>query len=550
MEGMKKAGVERIYGVIGTSNIGFVNALYDYRGEIRYVSCRHEQVAASMADVEGRLRGKPGVALTHSGPGTLNALISVANAYKDGSPLILLSGAVKRKLKGTDGMLEVDHTAVFSTLCKGVFRLDEPRRTEEVFMEAYRASMSGCRGPVLIEVPEDVWEEDTGSRGFSGSLPRLHRPPLHVEDVWDCLGKLKQASRPLILSGAGVAYAGASPLLRAFAEAVKVPVITTGNGRGTLSESHPLCLGRAGFGGGNIVADAALSGADFILGLGCTLSDMTTYEYTLPVPGEVVLVNVDIMAAMRGLYKPAGVLEADVKDFLVEALETVRGSTPPERPDWWDFLESKREEWRKLLYEAASSGKTPLSPARVVFELNKMLPRRRIVTVGAGTHLLYAADFIPCEEPLTYLAATNFGAMGFGFAAAMAARLVHPDWKVVAVLGDGDFMMTIQDLETACREGIGVTILVINDCMYRVLNLRQRIQYQGRILGTCHTNPDFAALAEDFGARGFKMEKVEEIVPVLEEALAEEGPVVVEVISDPDDVPPMNLEATLRMGGG
>ncbi len=550
IEGLKAMGVRRIYGIIGTSNFAFVNALYDYRDEIRYVSCRHEQVAASMADTEGRLTGIPGVALTHSGPGTLNALISVANAYKDGSPLLLLSGAVKRKLKGSDGMLEADHQAIFSTLCRGVFRIEQADHAASVLSKAYTLAVSGGRGPVLIEVPEDVWDEEVGIDLPPFRFTGDYRPPLHVEDVWKTLEMVKEAERPLVLSGGGVAYSGSSEMLVRLVEALRVPVVTTGNGRGTIPEDHPLCLGRVGFGGGNTAADAALSGADLILGLGCVISDLTSYEYTLPIEGDLILVNIDMEAMLSCPLRPRLPIEADVRDFLTEALGAVRDYRAPERKAWWDFLENKRAEWNRTVEEARSSDKEPLGGGRVIHELSRLLPRERIITVGAGTHLLYPMAFLPCLEPLTYLSAVNFGAMGFGFPAALAAKLVRPEREVVAILGDGDFMMTLQDLETACREGIKVTVLVMNDHMYRVLNLRQRIQCQGRILGTCHGNPDFAALARAFGASGWRLERVVDIEPVLREALAAEGPAVVDVIIDPDDLPPFNLEASLRMSMG
>jgi acetolactate synthase-1/2/3 large subunit len=550
VEGMKAMGARRIYGVIGTSNIAFINALYDYQEDIRYISCRHEQVAASMADAEGRLTGIPGVALTHSGPGTLNALIAVGNAYKDCSPMILLSGAVKRKLKGSDGMLEADHLSIFTPMCKGVFRLEEAGRAEAVFSKAYSLAVSGARGPVLIEVPEDVWDEEIAGESPAFRLSAEYRPPLHVEDVWRSMELLKEARRPLLLSGGGVAYARCSDLMIRFTEALQAPVITTGNGRGTVPEGHPLCLGRVGFGGGNSVADAALSQADVILGLGCTISDMTTYEYTLPLSGEVILVNIDLEAMLSSRFRAQHLVEADVKDFLTEALGAVKDYRPPPRDEWWGLLEPKRQEWKNMVDAAVASGKVPLSPGRVINELTKLLPRERIITSGAGTHLLYPMDFMPCLEPLTFLAATNFGAMGFGFPAALAAKLVYPEKEVVAVLGDGDFMMTLQDLETACREKIKVRVLVINDYMYRVLNLRQRLQCQGRVLGTCHGNPDFAALARSFGASGWRLDKVEDTGTVLAGALAADGPAVVDVIADPDDMPPLNLEATLRMSLG
>jgi len=550
IEGLKAMGTKRIYGVIGTSNISFIDALYDYQDEIRYISCRHEQVAASMADAEGRLTGIPGVVLTHSGPGTLNSLIAVGNAYKDCSPMIVLSGAVKKKLKGSGGMLEADHRNIFAPLCKGVFRIEDAGQVAAVLSRAYTLVVSGARGPVLIEVPEDVWGDELGGDTPAFRLSAEYRPPLHVEDVWKTLGMVKEAERPLLLAGGGVAYAHCSDLLVRLAEAVQVPVITTGNGRGTIPEDHRLCLGRVGFGGGNTVADAALSEADLIMGLGCTLSDMTTYEYTLPVKGEVILVNIDLEAMVTSRFQAQYMVEADVKDYLAEALGAIRDYRPPLREAWWGFIEPKRQEWRNRVQEAIDSDKVPLSPGRMVHELSLLLPEEHIVTVGGGTHVLYPMAFLPCLKPLTYLSAVNFGAMGFGFPAALSAKLIYPESEVVAILGDGDFMMTLQDLETACREGIKVRVLVINDNMYRVLNLRQRLQCGGRILGTCHGNPDFAALARAFGAAGFRLDKVEDIVPVLREALAAPGPAVVDAIIDPDDLPPLNLEATMRMGMG
>jgi acetolactate synthase-1/2/3 large subunit len=550
IEGIKAMGGRRVYGVIGTSNIAFVNALYDYQEAIRYISCRHEQVAASMADAEGRLTRIPGVVLTHSGPGTLNALISIANAYKDCSPLICLSGAVKRKLKGSDGMLEADHQRIFSPLCKGVFRIEEAAHAQAIFSKAYTLATSQAMGPVLIEVPEEVWEEEIEGELMPFQLKREHHPSLHVESVWKALDLIKAAQRPLLLSGGGVAYAQASEKLVRLAETLQAPVITTGNGRGTIPETHPLCLGRVGFGGGTTVADIALEKADVILGLGCTLSDMTTYEYTLPVSGEVILVNIDLGAMLSSHFKASLPIEADAGEFLETALQGLKNYQPPSREEWWKVIDPVRQEWRSKIMEAIALEKVPLSPARVVHELSQLLPEDHIITVGAGTHLLYPMAFLPCTRPFTFLSAVNFGAMGFGFPAAMAAKLVHPEKEVVAIQGDGDFMMTLQDLETAVREGINIRVLIINDFMYRVLNLRQRIQYQGRILGTCHRNPDFAALARSFGAAGFRLERPEEIRPVLEEALRAEGPAIVDVISDPDDMPPLNLMAALRMSQG
>ncbi len=547
LEGIKAMGARRIYGVVGTSNVAFVSAVHDHREDLRYISCRHEQVAGSMADTEGRLTGIPGVVVTHSGPGTVNALLSVACAFKDHSPMICISGAVKRKLEGTGGQLEADHLHVFGPFCKGVFRIEHAREGASVLAEAYRLALSGAKGPVLIEVPEDVWGEEATEGTPEFRFVTDPKPSVRVEDVERMIERMKAAERPLLISGGGVASAGASDRMVRLAEALQAPVITTGNGRGTVSETHPLCLGRVGFGGGNTVADTALSRADVILGLGCTINDLMTYEYTLPMEGEVFLVNLDREATEKSTFEARDWIEADPGDYLDLAVDRVQGYEPPSRHEWWGVLKPVQEQWDASLQASIASDKIPLSPGRVVHELSRILPPDHIVAVGSGMHVMYPMSFLPCLRPLSYLQSVNFGAMGFGFPAALAAGLIHPEREVVVIIGDGDFMMTVQDLETAVRERIRVRVLVINDGMYRVLNFRQRMQYEGRVIGTCHGNPDFADLARTFGAEGWRLERPEEIRPVLEAALRTEGPAVVDAIVDPDDMPPANIEAALRM---
>jgi len=545
-----KMGTSRVYGIIGTSNVAFVDALYEVRDRIRYVSCRHEQVAASMADAEGRLTGKPGVVLVHSGPGALNAMISVGNAYKDCSPVMIITGAVKRRLAKSGGMLEVDHQRLFAPLCKGAFRVESASKLAEVFSAAYRAAMSGARGPVLIEVPEDVWMEkaeiDIEAMELSCDAP----PPVGLADVRDALDMIDSAQLPLVLSGAGVAYSRCSGNLVKFVESLSIPVITTGNGRGTIPETHPLCLGRVGFGGGTLVADKAFESCDALLCLGAGISDMTTYEFTTPFAAKnVMVVNISPDCLTPQAPKSRLIL-CDVADFLRRLVEEVSDRREPARPAWEKVLAKAREFWSLILWSCLNrEGRLPC-PGRVIKELADRLPDDAIVSVGAGMHLLYPMAFMPCNHPLTYLSTVNFGSMGFGLAAAMAAKMVHPERTVLAVLGDGDFMMTVQDLETAVRQGIDIKVLILNDFRYRALNFRQKIQFGGRILGTEHGNPDFAQLSRCFGASGYRLDSPGQISEVLDTALSQRGTVVIDVIIDPDDVPPMNAEATLRMSPG
>ena len=545
-----KMGTSRLYGIIGTSNVAFVDALYDVRDRLRYVSCRHEQVAASMADAEGRLTGRPGVVLVHSGPGALNSLISAGNAYKDSSPMMIITGAVKRRLVKCDGMLEVDHRRLFAPLCKGTFRVEATAEVPGVFSLAYRAAMSGARGPVLIEVPEDVWTEKAEIAIDEMPLTADAPPPVSRADVKVALEMLGRAKLPLLLSGAGVAYSHASADLVKLAEALSLPVITTGNGRGTIPETHPLCLGRAGFGGGNWGADKALEKCDALLCLGAGISDMTSYEFTSPIGAKNIMV-VNISAECLAPQAPKSRLVlGDAADFLRQALVEVGPRRESPRPAWSEALAEAKQTWELMLW-ACTTRQTKLPcPSYVIKQLAGKVAEDTIVSVGAGMHLLYPMAYMPSRHPLTYLSTVNFGSMGFGLAAAMAAKSVHPDRTVVAVLGDGDFMMTMQDLETAVREGLDIKIVILNDFRYRVLNFRQKLQFGGRIIGTEHNNPDFAQLARCFGAVGYRLDSPDQVDQVLDAALAAKGPVVVDVLIDPDDVPPMNAEATLRMSAG
>lgn len=545
VECLARMGAPRVYGVIGTSIVGLVDGLYGQREKIRYISCRHEQVAASMADAEGRLTRRPGVVALHSGPGALNAMISLANAAKDCSPMLAISGTIKRRLTGCDGMLELDHVRVFRPLCRETVRVETVRDMPAAFSRAYRAALEGPGGPALIEVPEDLWEDRDEVDWGQLDLAAPAAPAPAEADVAAIAERLLRAKKPVILAGAGIAYRQAADLLRKLAEIVQVPVCTTGNGRGVLPEDHPLALGRAGYGGGTPVADEALRQADLILGIGCTLSDMTSYEYTWPIAADVVVVNLDHDNEQKKI--PLEACYADARLFLEQMLGELERRGVSGRTSWHALLADKQAEWRNLLDTSAAAERTPLSPAYVCRRLDGLVPHDTIVTVGAGMHLLYPMAFLPCRGPLQFLSAVNFGAMGFGFPAALAAKLVYPQRTVLAVQGDGDFLMTVQDLETAVREKIGVKLLVVNDNSYRVLAFRQRVQFGGHVYGSEHGNPDLMKLAESFHVPAWRLRELGEVEPALQAFLAESGPALLEVVTDPQDIPPTNLEAAMRM---
>jgi len=536
--GLVKMGTRFVYGEIGTSVLGFFDGLYGAKETIHYISCRHEQVAASMADVEGRLTGRPGVAIVHSGPGALNALISVGNALKDSSPMFLVTGAVKSRLAGTDGMLEAAHLEIFKSLTKGAFRLSSVSEVPGLLSKAYSIAVSGAPGPVLIEVPEDVWKErgEVDEAGFVFAPEPLTAPAdVDIQIIAEGLAKAKQ---PLILAGAGAKKFAAH--LVSFAERLGIPVATTGNGRGVIKEDHALALGRVGFGGGSLVADKAFLTADMILCLGCGISDMVTYEYTQIPDADIYMINQDPAASGKPVFVTTHIL-ADVGLSLM-ALEKSSASLV-KKTDWLPALGEIRSLWSAALTHSASH----FGPSAVFAKLDTLLSPGTIVSGGAGLHVVYANDYLKARSPNSFLAAVNFGAMGFGLPAAMAAAIHKPGVPIIAVLGDGETMTTIQDLETLVREKLPVKIFIVNDNAYRVLEIKQRMNYQGRVIGTKHDNPDFLKLAEAFGMKGWRLSAAnweKELMAAVEY----KGPCLIEIPCDQDDLPPTNVEAALAMG--
>lgn len=541
---LRAARVQRVYGLIGSSITPFYKALAEASGQIRYISTRHEMVAAAMADAEGRLTGRPGILLLHAGAGVLNAALGLATAAKDCSPLLAVVGGVKRPLAGLGGMLEVDQQAVLSPYVKAFFRVARPAEVRGTFVKAWTAAATAPCGPVVLEIPEDLW--DQAEPAPPGALPHAleaPRPPA-VQGVAEVVEQLRAAERPLLVVGGGAQQAAA--LLLKLVESTHLPVITTGNGRGVLPEDHHFCFGRAGYAGGNGAADFALARADFVLCLGCGLSDMLTYDYTRAPAARLAFVNVD-GAYLRQLGKrfpQAILLEGDAGSAVQHLLDAgLKGLCSNA---WWNLLEAARTEWQNVVRRCAFPAE-PLPSTYALMRLAAMLPRNAIVTCGTGLHLLSVNATLPCYGPRQYLSSCNFAAMGFAFGAAMAARLIFPDRCVVCAIGDGDFLMTSSDLETAARENAMPLTVVLNDSGYGAL--RALSSARGFRYGADHANPDFAALAAAYGLRGARVTHPGEVDTLFNRAFETDGPQLLELVISPNEQPPANWAAIFGMKG-
>jgi len=539
---LEKFGVRRAYGLIGTSILDLVDATKDTK--IRYISTRHEQVAVSMADAEGRLTGKPGIAYLHGGPGVLNALISVADAYKDSSPLLIVAGAVKRRFSGLDSWLEVPQLDMIKPIVKTASRIDRPAEVSKIMSEAYSSAISPPKGPVFVEVPEDVWRLE-GSTTEGAKVQFQPAPLIGQDDVGKVVELFRSSAKPLILVGGGLNNAEGAETLSKFVEKFRIPVASTGNGRGVLPEDNSLSLGRIGFGGGNTIADSAFEQADLVIALGAGISDVTTYGYNVVPKGEVVVVDLDPIAMKKPV--PCSLhLYGDATAFLERLNNSVKSYSPSD--EWAQFIARKRESWNTVLEGTMAWNPSDyVNASRFFNALNTKLPRDVLITAGQGFHILYTFAYLKIRRYQSFLAATNLGAMGFAFPAALGAKTVEPEREVIAVLGDGEFLMTLQDLETAVREKIPVKIIVVNDSSYRVLLMRQKIQKMGRVFGTVHTNPDTTKLGEAFGVASMVVATSSEIGNAIDFILAKtEMPRILELKVSQEDVPPFNMDASLK----
>ena len=537
---LEEYGVRRVYGLIGTSILDLIDATKS--SKLRYVSTRHEQVTVSMADAEGRVTGMPGVAFVHGGPGFLNSLVSLSNAYKDSSPLLLVAGAVRRRMVGLDSWLEVPQSEMAKSVVKAAFRIERSSDASAKVAKAYSIAASDPKGPVLVEVPEDVWTQDAGN--IVEQAKPTSAPAPTADEVKRFCSALAEAKKPLIVVGGGMNNPNGAAALRVLLSKAGIPVATSGNGRGTLDENDKLSLGRIGFGGGNRVADSALQEADFVLCLGGGLSDVSTYGFNMKPRGDVYVVDLDPLWEKKPIAYAAHV-RCDAPSFTQEMARHLGEYSVD--PGWWNEIEKNRESWNVLLREELSRRKKGfVNAAFFLNSLNAVLPADAIIAAGQGLHILYAYAFMRVRSPASFLAATNMGSMGFVFPAILGAKAALPEREVVGVMGDGEFLMTVQDMETAVREKIAAKVVIVNDCSYRVLLMRQKLQKMGRVFGTTHSNPDFVELADSFGADAISVDS-EEKVPMAVKFLTgrSEGPRVVELKVDPEDLPPLNLEGSL-----
>lgn len=530
-------GVDLAFGVPGESYLPVLDALRD--STIRYVICRHEGGAANMADAYGKLTGRPGVCLVTRGPGATNASVGVHTAFQDSTPMVVLIGQVARGMMEREAFQEIDFRQMFGPMAKWVAQIDSAARIPELVSRAFHVATSGRPGPVVLALPEDMLREQAVAEDAARYTAVQAHPGA------DDLGRLREllagAQRPFVLVGGGPWSTQASLDVQAFCEANDLPVGASFRCQDYVDNTARVWAGHVGIGLDPRLA-ARVREADLLLVVGARLGEMTTGGYTLldvPRPKQG-LVHVHAGAEELGrVYQPDLAINSGLPQFAAAA----RALEPVDSSAWRARTEEAHAEYLETLQHGPMPGELDLG--EVLACLRRRLPADAIITNGAGNFSIWAHNFYAFRGFPTQLAPTS-GAMGYGLPAAVTAKLVHPERTVVCFAGDGDFLMTGQELATAMQYGLPLVVLVINNGMYGTIRMHQEHRYPGRVSGTELVNPNFARYAEAFGAFGEVVERTEQFEGAFERALAAARPALLELRVDPEGITPRQTLTQIR----
>src|SRR5215470_4561487 len=516
---LENEGVEWIFGVPGEENIDVMDALLD--SPITFVPTRHEQGAAFMADAYGRLTGRAGVCLATLGPGATNLATGVGDANLDRAPLVAISGQAGRDRVHKESHQRVDIVEALRPLTKWNTHVETAAVIPEVIRKAFKLAVAEKPGACHIEVPEDVAGEMV--EGTPLSTERARRPSPDRPALQTAARLIESASFPLIFAGNGVIRGGASPELRELARSHGIPVVHTFMAKGSMPSDDDLCLLSAGLQARDYIS-CGFDKADLIIAVGY---DPVEYAPKFWNPDrKKPIIHIDFTPAeVDSFYQPAVEVVADVREALELLGGLAKGQKDPEP------FRRLRQFILAELAEGADDDRFPLTPQRILKELRARMGREDILISDVGTHKLWIARTFPAYEPNTVLISNGYAAMGFALPAAIAAKLVHPERNVVAVSGDGGFLMNSQELETACRLRLPIVNVIFRDGGYNLIQWKQQT-HLGRESGVKFGNPDFVALAAAFGAKGFRVESARDLQPILTQALAHPGPSVVDVPVD------------------
>ena len=527
-ESLVKEGVEVIFGLPGGVLIPLYDTLPQYP-QLRHVLVRHEQGAAHAADGYARASGKVGVCLATSGPGATNLVTGIANACMDSVPVVAITGQVARPFIGKDAFQEVDTTGITLPITKHNYLVLDTGSLAEIVKESFHLARTGRPGPVLIDVPNDVFVEQAEySYPEEVKLPG-YKPTLegHPTQIKKAAKLINEAERPLVIAGRGVVISGAYAELREMVEAAEVPVVTTLLGTGCFPESHIMSFGMLGM-HGTAYANMAVDGADLIVAVGMRFDDRATARVSAFAPHARV-VHIDIDPAEIGKNVRVDVpIVGDVRLVLKELNKLVNSA---EHTAWVRQL----NEWRRERPLEVPGGGEGLLPQYVMNKIYEVTGGEAIVVTGVGQHQMWAAQHYCYDRPNSLISSGGLGTMGFGLPGSIGAKIGCPDRTVWCMDGDGSFQMTIQELATIVQEGLAVKIAIINNGYLGMVRQWQELFYEKRYVATPLSGPDFVKVAEAYGIPALRVKKREGVVPAVERAMEEDGAFLIDFVVEPEE---------------
>jgi len=528
-------GVETIFGYPGGAVLHIYDELWRARERITHYLVRHEQGAVHMAEGYARSTGRVGVVLVTSGPGATNAVTGIANAYMDSTPLVVITGQVPKHLIGTDAFQEVDTVGITRPCVKHNYLVRDARDLAAVVREAFHLARSGRPGPVVIDIPKDVSAQRVNySRLDHVSFPFSDKPAsVDHRSAEHALQTILNAKRPVLYIGGGIANSGAGDSLLSFAEALSLPVSPTLMGLGGFPSSHQLCLGMLGM-HGTYAANMAVAESDLLVALGVRFDDRVTGKLATFAP-QAQVIHVDIDPANIGKnVVPTLALTGDVRQALdqfyalaqQQSVERLQESIK-QRESWWEQIRG----WQRSQPLRYAGSQTQIKPQTVIRELHRATKGEALITTDVGQHQMWVAQFYPFTRTRQLITSGGLGTMGFGLPAAIGAQLALRDQLVVAVVGDGGFQMTNQEIATAIQYGLPVKVLIMNNGYLGMVRQWQEMFYDRTYSEVdISVAPDFVKLAEAYGAAGFRAERPEELRDVIEAGLNHKGIAVMDIV--------------------
>ncbi len=540
VESLKKEGVDIIFGYPGGVLLPLCDQLYDCG--IKFVLVRHEQGAAHAVDGFARSSGRVGVCMATSGPGATNLVTGIATAYMDSIPMVAITAQVATNLIGSDAFQEVDITGITRPITKHNFLIKDVKDIARTVKEAFYIASSGRPGPVLIDLPVDIQRAEAKFEYPEKIEMRSYKPTYegHPVQIEKAAKLIKDSKKPLLIAGGGVISSNASAELKKFIETAEIPATFTLMGLGSIPASHPLFLGMLGM-HGTKYANYAVVESDLIISAGCRFDDRITGKIENFAPkAKIIHIDIDPASISKNIVVDVPIV-GDAKDILKKLHEKTGKAS---RKEWL----SKINEWKQkypLTYE-----KNGLKPQYIIETLSGLLPDDAIICTEVGQNQMWTAQYYKFRKPRTFVTSGGLGTMGFGFPAAIGAQMANPGKIVVDIAGDGSIQMNIQELATAVYNKLPIKVIILNNCCLGMVRQWQQLFYKQRYAFTCVENaqPDFAKLAEAYGAIGHRVVSTAEFDKIIPEVLKEKAkPVILDcrIVKDENVFPMVPAGASL-----